>query len=195
MITDGASPTSFPPLVVSSDPAGFKKAMIPALVVGPIAVVVFAFIAVCIAALSASSGNVSTGIMTALPILISVAWITYLSVNVAKAAGTRLAGGDLVTLDSAGFHANVVPHGTVSIPWAAVTSVQLRKRGRHTIISFRAVPDLKPTSPGVTTTLPPQYFRMLVKKGFRLGSAGIDVPTQTIADAAAAFTSGRLSAH
>jgi hypothetical protein len=37
MTADGVPPTSFPPLVVRSDPAGFKKAMIPVLVVGPVA--------------------------------------------------------------------------------------------------------------------------------------------------------------
>jgi hypothetical protein len=66
------------------------------------------------------------------------------------------------------------------------------------VIAFIAVllgiPGVTPETPGVQTTLKPAVFRKLATKGFRIGSLGIDVPVQTILDAAAAFTGGRLVA-
>ena len=185
---------TLPPLVINSDPVAAKKALMPSIVVAQIFVVIAAFLAVYCAALGASSGNIGTGISFGLPILVSVLLLVFVLTQTATNLGIRLVAAPVLTVDATGLSSSIV-QGTIVVPWTAVESIAVRKRGRHRIVSFILAPSTTPSSAGVTSTLPPAAFKLLVKKGFRLGSAGIDVPMQTVLDASAAFTQGRLTAR
>ena len=185
---------TLPPLVINSDPVAAKKALMPSIVVAQIFVVVAAFLAVYCAALGASSGNIGTGISFGLPILVSVLLLVFVLTQSATNLGIRSVAAPVLTVDATGLSSSIV-QGTIVVPWTAVESIAVRKRGRHRIVSFILAPSTTPSSAGVTSTLPPAAFKLLVKKGFRLGSAGIDVPMQTVLDASAAFTQGRLTAR
>jgi hypothetical protein len=189
-----ANTAAFPPLVVGTDPEAVKKAFrIPlAFVTG--FVVVVAVIAVLITAMMASLSGFGSGVLAALPFLVILMYMTYLAVRTAATAAERAAAGTVLTVDAAGL-SSTLPQGELVLPWQAIESVQLQKRGKHRIAIFRAYDGVTPQSPGVHTTLKPAVFRVLAKKGFRIGSAGIDVPVQTILDATAAFTAGRLVAR
>jgi len=185
---------TLPPLVINSDPVAAKRALMPSIVVAQVFVVLFAFLAVYCAALGASSGNIGTGISFGLPILVSVLLLVFVLTQAATNLGIRLVAAPVLTVDATGLSSSIV-QGTIVVPWTSVESIAVRKRGRHRIVSFILAPSTTPSSAGVTSTLPPAAFKQLVKKGFRLGSAGIDVPMQTVLDASAAFTQGRLTAR
>jgi hypothetical protein len=192
-MTSTPAPT-LPPLVINSDPVAAKKALMPSIVVAQIFVVVAAFLAVYCAALGASSGTIGTGISFGLPILVSVLLLVFVLTQTATNLGIRLVAAPVLTVDATGLSSSIV-QGAIVVPWTSVESIAVRKRGRHRIVSFILAPSTTPSSPGVTSTLPPAAFKHVVKKGFRLGSAGIDVPMQTVLDASAAFTQGRLTAR
>ena len=183
---------TLPPLVINSDPVGAKKALMPSIVVAQVMVVLFAFLAVYCAALGASSGNIGTGMAFGLPILFSVLLLVYVLTQAATNLGIRLVVAPVLTIDATGISSSIV-QGTIVVPWTSVESIAVRTRGRHRIVSFVLAPSTTPSTPGVASTLPPAAFKQLIKKGFRLGSAGIDVPMQTVLDASAAFTQGRLT--
>jgi hypothetical protein len=185
---------TLPPLVVQSDPVAAKKALMPSIVVAQIMVVLFAFLAVYCAALGASSGDIGTGISFGLPILFSVLLLVYVLTQAATNLGIRLVAAPVLTIDASGLSSTIV-QGAITVPWTSIESIAVRKRGRHRIVSFLLAPSTTPDTPGVVSTLPRAAFNQLVKKGFRLGSAGIDVPMQTVLDASAAFTQGRLTAR
>lgn len=185
---------AFPPLLVGTDVEAVKKIYrLPLLGVTSF-VIVIAFIAVLVTAMMASLSGFGTGVLTALPFLFMLSYMTFLAVSTAGTAVARAVPGNVMTLDATGLAA-VTPQGPLVLPWQAITSVELKKRGRHRIAIFRVAPGVTAESPGVQTTIKPGVFRLLTKKGFRIGSAGIDVPVQTILDAAAAFTGGRLVAR
>lgn len=185
---------SFPPLVVGTDQAAVRKVFRLPLMFAAVFLVVTALLAAFFAALMASITDLGLGFLTALPFLVSTTSLTFVLLNTAMNAGARAAAGTVLTLDSSGL-ASTVPQGTIALPWAAIESVTLLKRGRHRVLVFRLAPGVTHESPGVNTTVSPAVFRYLSKKGFRIGSAGIDTPIQTIADATAAFTAGRLVAR
>lgn len=182
---------AFPPLLVGTDVDAVKKIYRLPLIAATSFVIVIAFIAVLLSAMTASLSGFGTGVLTALPFLFMLSYMTFLVVTVAGTAAARAVPGNVMTLDATGLAA-VTPQGSLALPWQAITSVELKRRGRHRIAIFRVAPGVTDHSPGVQTTIKPGVFRLLTKKGFRIGSAGIDVPVQTILDAAAAFTGGRL---
>ena len=189
-----ASIATFPPLVVGTDPAAVKKAFRLPLAFISGFIVVIAVIAVLFTAMTASLSGFGSGVLAASPFLVSLTYMVFLAVRTAGTAGERAAAGTVLTIDAAGLNATI-PQGVLVLPWQAIASVQVQKRGKHRIAIFRVAEGVTPDSPGVETTIKPGIFRLLAKKGFRIGSAGIDVPVQTILDATAAFTAGRLVAR
>jgi hypothetical protein len=189
-----ASTSTFPPLVVGTDPEAVKKAFRVPLASMTFFIVAVAFVAALLAALTASSSGVGAGILTSLPFLIALTYMTYLTVRTAGAAAERAAAGTVLTLDATGLASNT-PQGLVVLPWQAISHIEVEKRGGHQIAVYRLLPGVTPDGPGVHTTVKPAVFGILAKKGFRIGGAGIDVPVQTILDATAAFTAGRLVAR
>lgn len=189
-----ASIAAFPPLVVGTDPEAVKKAFrIPLAMSWGLAV--FALVAaVVVAAMMSSLSNMGLGLLSALPFLFVGLSQGYGAVRISGNAEARAAAGTVLTLDAAGLTSNT-PQGLLALPWEAIASVETTRRGRHTIAIFRIFEGVDPQSPGVQTTIKPRIFKLLAKKGFRVGSAGIDVPIQTILDATAAFTGGRLMAR
>jgi hypothetical protein len=185
---------SLPPLVVNSDPVAVAKALTPSLVAVQVIVVVVAFAAVFVASISASVSGLGSGLLAASPIMISLAFMVFVLVRTATNIGSHSTSRPVLTVDDAGL-ASTIPQGTITVPWSALESVSVAKRGRHRIVTFRVTPGTTADTPGVESTLKPADFRYLVKKGYKLGSAGIDVPIQTVLDAAAAFTRGRLVAR
>jgi hypothetical protein len=186
--------TSFPPLVVGTDPEAVRKAFRLPLAFTTGFVVVLAVVAVLVTAMTASLSGFGSGVLAALPFLITLSYMVYLAVRTAGTAGERASAGTVLTIDAAGLNSKI-PQGVLVLPWQAIASVELQKRGKHRIAIFRVAPGVTPQSPGVQTTITPGTFRVLAKKGFRIGSAGTDVPVQTILDATAAFTAGRLVAR
>ena len=189
-----ASTATFPPLVVGTDPEGVKKAFRLPLAFISVFIVVIAIIAVVFSAMTALLSGFGSGVLAASPFLVSLTYMVYLAVRTAGLAGERSAPGTVLTIDASGLNATI-PQGRLVLPWQAIASVAVQKRGKHLIAIFMVVPGVTPESPGVQTTIKPGVFRLLAKKGFRIGSAGIDVPVQTILDASAAFTAGRLVAR
>ncbi|PPF61861.1 hypothetical protein C5E11_13355 [Clavibacter michiganensis] len=189
-----ASTSTFPPLVVGTDREAVKKAFRIPLASMTLFIVVIAFVAVLLASLTASVSGVGAGILTSLPFLISLTFMTYTAVRTAGAAAERAAAGTVLTVDAAGLASNT-PQGLVVLPWQAISHVEVQKRGGHQIAVFRLMPGVTPDGPGVHTTVKPNVFGILAKKGFRIGAGGIDVPLQTVLDATAAFTAGRLVAR
>jgi hypothetical protein len=185
---------AFPPLVVGTDVEAIRKVYRLPLIGATSFVIVIAFIAVLLTAMTASLSGFGMGVLTALPFLFMLIYMTFLAVSTAGTAAARAVPGNVMTLDATGLAA-VTPQGPLALPWQAITSVELKKRGKHRIAIFRVAPGVTAESPGVQTTIKPALFRLLTKKGFRIGSAGIDVPVQTILDATAAFTGGRLVAR
>lgn len=149
-------------------------------------------IAVVVAALVASTGGLAGGVLAGLGFVACGIIITLLTLSVASAYGSRVAMGTVLRLDDAGMEWRL-PQGAFVVPWGAVASVSERRRGRHRILTYRLVDGLTPTSPGVEGEVPPADFQRLAKRGIQLGSAGIDVPTDTILAATAAFTQGRVA--
>ncbi|MDN4640003.1 hypothetical protein QCD70_07090 [Agreia sp. PsM10] len=189
-----ANIATFPPLVVGTDPEAVRKAFRLPLAFVAGFIVVIAFVAVLVTAMMASLSGFGSGVLAALPFLITLSYMVYLAVRTAQTAGERASAGTVLTIDAAGLNATI-PQGVLVLPWQAIESVALQKRGRHRIAIFRTVHGVTPDSPGIQTTIKPGIFRLLAKKGFRIGSAGIDVPVQTVLDATAAFTGGRLVAR
>jgi hypothetical protein len=134
------------------------------------------------------------GLLSAIPFLLAGAYLTWMTVSVSRSAASRAAMGTVLTLDQVGFTARM-PQGDIAIPWGAVHSAHLASRGRHRILTFRLTLGTTPQSEGVRSTVTPAEFRVIAAKGFRLGSAGLDVPVTTIASAAAVFTGGRIAAR
>lgn len=192
-MTDARS-TGFPPLVVGADSEVVRRTGRAQLIFMVVNVVMTGFVAAMIAALVASTNDFGTGLLAASPFLLMLAFVVMLTAYAALTAGRREATGTTLTLDAAGL-SSTIPEGRIFLPWQAIHALEVRKRGRHRIAIFRLLPGVAPDSPGVQTTLAPRVFGVLVKKGFRVGSAGIDVPVQTVLDASAAFTAGRLIAR
>lgn len=189
-----ADTAAFPPLVVGTDPEGVKKAFRIPLAFSLGLAAFSAVAAVCAGALMGASSGFGSGILSGLPFLIIAVYQGYSAVRVTANATERAAAGPVLTLDSTGLTSNT-PQGMLALPWEAISAVEAKHRGRHIIATFRVFEGVKRDSPGVQTTISPKIFRYLGKRGFRIGSAGIDVPMQTILDATAAFTGGRLVAR
>jgi hypothetical protein len=185
---------AFPPLVVGTDVEAIKKVYRLPLIGASTLPVMIAVIAVALAAMTASLSGFGAGLMAGLPFVLFVGYMTSSAVQTASTAAARAVPGNVMTLDATGLAATT-PQGPLVLPWHAIASVELKKRGKHRIVIFRGVPGVTPETPGVQTTLKPAVFRKLATKGFRIGSVGIDVPVQTILDATAAFTGGRLVAR
>jgi len=182
---------AFPPLVVGTDPEGVKKAFRIPLAFSSGLAVFCAVAAVFFAAMMGELAGMGSGVLSGLVFLVIAVYQGYLAVRVAGNATARAAAGTVLTLDGAGLRSDT-PHGLVVLPWEAISSVEVKHRGRHTITIFRLFEAVTAVSPGVQTAIKPRIFRYLVKRGFRIGSVGINVPMQTILDATAAFTAGRL---
>jgi len=181
-----------PSLVVRTDPVAVTRVYRPRLIFAASAVVLTASLAVLIAALTASESGARSGATAAIPLLICIVGFTMIAMQSVRSATLRSAPSIGVRLDHAGLSATL-PQGTLVLPWQAVRSAEVRKRGRHSVLTFRLSEGLTAQSPGVQSSVPPKAWRSLTKKGFRIGSAGVDVPVQTIVDVAVALTNGRLA--
>jgi hypothetical protein len=109
-------------------------------------------------------------------------------------AAIRSAAGEVLRLDAEGMHWRT-PVGPLDVAWDVVTAVDVRAQGRHRILTYSLPPVFDAGRPGVSTTIKPAHLRRLAKGGLCLGSAGIDVPIDTILEATARFTNGRLVAR
>ena len=186
--------STLPPLVISSDPVSAKKALAPSIAVVQGMIVLFALLAVVLAAMSGSTSGFALGVMAGAPILVSLLLLVYVLTQSATNLGIRSVASPVLVLDATGLSSGIV-QGSLTVPWTAIESVSVKKRGKHRIATFHVATSTTPETPGVVTTLKPAVFKQLLKKGYQLGSAGIDVPIQTVLDAAAAFTQGRLVAR
>ncbi|MBG6237367.1 asparagine N-glycosylation enzyme membrane subunit Stt3 [Mycetocola sp. CAN_C7] len=184
----------FPPLTVKSDPVAMRKLFQPNIVLLTSLAVGAAIAAAASAALMASVAGFAAGFAASLPFLVIVVFASLSAAQTANTAAERITAGSLVSLDAFGL-SSTLAQGTVSLPWHTIESVSLKKRGRHRVLTYRIAAGVSPETAGVETTLAPGGFALLNKRGFQLGSAGIDTPIQTIADATAAFTAGRLLAR
>ncbi|PSL37669.1 hypothetical protein CLV49_1276 [Labedella gwakjiensis] len=184
--------TSFPPLSVGTDAAAVKRSYRPLIGFCTALTVIVPGVAVVIAALVASTGGFTGGMLAGLGFVASGVIITLLTLSVASAYGSRVAMGTVLRLDDTGMEWRL-PQGVLVVPWGAVTSVSERRRGGHRILTYRLVDGLTPSSPGVASDVAPAIFQRLVKRGLQLGSVGIDVPVDTILAATAAFTQGRVA--
>lgn len=185
---------SFPPLVVSTDPVASNRAtrgaygLAVGLTIGSVVV------AIVLAALAGSVLGIGLGILSVVPFGIAFAFALFLSLRLATMRGVQSIARTALVVDGFGLHTSI-PQGELDLPWAAVEGVSIRPRGRHRVITFHLPAGLTPTSPGVQTSLSPQIFGVLVKRGFQIGSAGVSTPPETILDATRAFTGGRLVAR
>jgi hypothetical protein len=182
---------TLPPLVVSSDPVAARKALSPSIAATQVGIVLFAVLAVVLASMSGSVSGFGVGVLSGAPILISLLFLVYLLTQSATNLGIRTIASPVLTVDTTGLFSSIV-QGSITVPWSAIESVSVRKRGKHRIVTFHIDPSTTPETPGVTSTLAPSVFKQLLKRGYQLGSAGINVPMETVLDAAAAFTQGRL---
>jgi hypothetical protein len=185
---------TFPPLVVGTDVEAIRKIYRAPLMGSTILVPLAAVVAVLFTAMMTSTSGFAVGVLTGMPFVAVLAFMTASAVQTAGTAAARAVPGNVLTLDATGVAATT-PQGPLVLPWQAIESVELKKWGKHRIVIFRGFPGVTPESTGVQTTLKPAAFRKLATKGFRVGSLGIDVPVQTILDATAAFTAGRLVAR
>jgi hypothetical protein len=179
------------PLVVHRDPAALVRPFRLSIALSATTAVFTAFVACFYAALMASLAGFQSGLLAGLPILISTVYLVFITVRSSHKLATQLATRAVITLDEAGLGATL-PEGTITLPWWALETVSVRKRGRHRIIKFHLAKDITPETEGVTSTLTPATFDRVRKLGFHLGSLGIDATVEQVLAAAGSFTSGRL---
>lgn len=109
----------------------------------------------------------------------------------------RRAGADSVvhrvaTLDTDGLHATIASH-TVDIPWSQVASIRRSRNGSNgDALVFAMVPNATAQLPELGMSLPSRDAARLLKRGFTLTSAGIDVPLDRVAETATALSGNRL---
>lgn len=180
-------------LVIGTDPDAVRRAFRGSIIGSGVAAGIVFAIAIMIGVLTASTSNVGIGALSALPFLLVGAYLAWLTVRTSRLAATRADAGTVLTLDTDGLMSRL-PQGELALPWDAIRSIEVTTRGRHRILIVRLEQGVTPESAGVRSMLSAADFRVLATKGFRLGSVGIDVPVETIAAAAAAFTAGRLVA-
>lgn len=185
-------PVTFPPLVVATDPVGANRATRAPFIAVICLTVLCAAIAILSATLLTSVSGVAIGLLSALPFAILFVFQLFLAIQLAIARGAQSIARTALVVDAEGLH-GFVAQGDVVVPWAAIDRVSIRPRGKHRIVTFHLVPGVTPSSPGVRTTLTPALFGTIAKRGFPIGSAGVATPVETIADAARAFTGGRLA--
>ncbi|MET0932276.1 MAG: hypothetical protein ABWX56_01070 [Mycetocola sp.] len=176
---------------MNSDAEAVRQLFQPKLTLIATLGVVAAIFAAASAALMADLAGFGAGLFAALPFIVIAAFASYLGAQTANTLAARLSAGSVVTVDASGLR-STIPQGLVSLPWHAIESVSMKKKGGHSILTFRISRGTGPDTDGVDSTLSPAAFALLAKRGFQVGSAGVDTPIQTIADATAAFTSGRL---
>ncbi|MBF4632833.1 hypothetical protein ITJ38_00265 [Agreia pratensis] len=183
-----------PPLVVGTDLEGVKKAFRVPLAFASGMAVFCAISAVLSGAVVGATTGVGYGLVAGFIFLIVALYQGYLALRVAGKVAKRVSAGPVLTLDATGLTANTT-QGLLVLPWETVSSVDVRTRGRHDIATFRIYEGVTRDSAGVQTTITPKMFPRLSTQGFSIGGAAIDVPMQTILDATAAFTGGRLVAR
>lgn len=161
----------FPPLVISTDPEKVRKRLGPLLVLYPALAVVVAVLAVVTAAVTAANSGVGSGVLSAIPMLVGLALLMYLTVYVTRTVAVRSSPGVVLVLDASGLHATL-SEGDLTVPWDRVVAVSVRRTG----LLYRLASDTTPQSPGVSSTLPDRYYRLLLRRGFGVGTARVDVP-------------------
>ncbi|WP_285034850.1 hypothetical protein [Plantibacter sp. ME-Dv--P-095] len=185
------APSSFPPLVVGSDPVRTERATRPAFVMALVCAGLIPIIGVLLAAFTASVSGFGLGALSGL-VFIVVSWfMLFLALQLATVRGAQSVTRTVMTLDAAGLSGSI-QQGEVFLPWGAVERVSMRSRGRWRILTFHLLPGVTAQSPGVTTTLSQAAFARLAKLGFQVGEVAIDTPIDTLLAASGAFTGGRL---
>ena len=180
------APSSFPPLVVGSDPVRTERATRPAFVMALVCAGLIPIIGVLLAAFTASVSGFGLGALSGL-VFIVVSWfMLFLALQLATVRGAQSVTRTVMTLDAAGISGSI-QQGEVFLPWGAVERVSMRSRGRWRILTFHLLPGVTAQSPGVTT-LSKAAFARLAKLGFQVGEVAID----TLLAASGAFTGGRL---
>lgn len=185
-------PVTFPPLVVATDPVAANRATRAPFVATVCLTAACAVIAILSATFLGSVSGVGLGLLSAMPFTFLFAYQLFLAIRLAFARGAQSVARTVLVVDAEGLHGSTI-QGDVVIPWAAIDRVSIRPRGKHRIVTFHLVPGVSTTSPGVRTTLAPALFATIAKRGFAIGSAAVATPVETIADAARAFTGGRLA--
>lgn len=185
------TPTLGAPLVVGTNADTVWKAFRPGIILAAILIPLTVLAAVGFAAAMGESLGFLAGALAALPLIafsfLSIFYAMYLT----SSATARAAMGTVLTLSSTGL-ASTIPQGTLELPWQAVDSVRVKKAFSSRILIYTVADGVHGDTPGVHTTMKPAAFRRLSKVGFHLGSVGIDVPVETILEATARFTDGRL---
>jgi len=179
--------TTFPPLRVNTDPTVIVKALKRGVGWYCVQTVLFIALAIFVSSWGFESGLGFMGIAFGFGAVVSL----FQAVSTAQNLGVRSIVQEAMVLDEDGIHARVVGK-KLDLPWELVQGVQLRKAGKHRVLAFELAPGTTPTTPGILSEITAAQFTVIAKKGFQIGSAGVDVPIQIIVDAASAFTDGRL---
>lgn len=185
-MTDQPNAT-FPPLQVHTDPAAMRKILRTGVWAYAVQVVVYGALAIALASFGWDS---PVAIMT-----VVLALIGFVSLLQALGAAQRLGQNSVrrlaLVLDEAGLHATF-PGQSLDASWELIQSARIRAFRKHRILNFSFAPGTTLASAGLRTDLTPRQMKTLLKRGFSIGSAGVDVPVTVIADAAYAFTDRRV---
>jgi len=182
------SHVTYPPLRVHTNPASMLKVLRTGVWLHSLQVVFYVAAAIVFASFGWDS---PTAIM-----VIVFALIAFVCLLQALGAAHRLGQNSVrrlaLVLDEAGLHATF-PDKSLDVPWELIHTTQIRAYRKHRILNFAFLPGTTATSAGLRTDLTPRQVKTLLKRGFSIGSAGVDVPVQVIADAAFAFTDRRVA--
>jgi len=182
------APNSFPPLIVGTDAASVRRVYRNTIALTSVLAVLSGVGAI---ALGMTQSSLVAGLFAAGLVLLTTGYLVFGTVHLIRTARKRASLGSVLTLDAAGMEWRML-QGTIFLPWHLIASVSSRKRARHRVLTYRVANGVTGTTEGVRSTLAPKHQRVISRLGLQVGSAGIDVPVETIAAATAAFTHGRL---
>ena len=186
-----ASTEQLPPLLVGVNPQAVWKLFRPFIRSCMVCSLSAGLLAVASAALFTEISGLVAGFVWGTFWILFAIFFSCLALYFMKQAATGAAAGTILTLDATGF-AVAIPQGSLVLPWEAVGSIRMKSVLGQRIPTFEISERVTRDSPGVHTSLKPALFRRMCKKGIPFGQTSIDVPVETILDAAAAFTAGRL---
>lgn len=190
-----SDPAAFPPLVVGTDRAAVRRPFLPVIAIGSIVVVLSVLGALLAGAGMASiDGNMGLGVLSGVSLLIPAAFLSLVVLQSVSIMSARAAIGRVLRLDAEGMQWTT-PGGDLTVPWAAVSSVRVRRRMGREIAVFQLDPAVNPAAPGVRTDWSPKLLARATQTGLHIGSIGIDQPLSTVLAATSAFTAGRLVAR
>ncbi|WP_285042556.1 hypothetical protein [Plantibacter sp. LMC-P-059a] len=182
------TPNAFPPLIVGTDAPAIRRVFRNTIVLTSVLAVLSAVGAV---ALGMTQTSLGSALFASGLVLLTTGYLVFGTVYLIRTARKRASLGSVLTLDAAGMEWTML-QGSIFLPWHLISSVTSRKRLRHRVLTYRMVDGVTGTTEGVRSTLKPKHHRTISNLGLQVGSAGIDVPIDTIAAATVAFTNGRL---